>query len=121
MRVPKRRQARIGIAEPVFAVSTRAVPHRHHAERLRQVLDRDLGAQLVEIELFHQRRGKRARAIEEEAAAVLGLGLGDDKIDDDLALRRQQRGKARLAGRDLAHVVGDEPVEEAAGRRRRRP
>ena len=55
-----------------------------------------LGAQLVEIELLDERRRERARAIEEEAAAVLGRRLGDDEIDDDLALRRQQRGEARL-------------------------
>ena len=96
----ERGQARIGIGKAVFAQG-RAVPDRHHAERRRQVLGRDLGAQLVEIELFHERGGKRARAIEKEAAAVVGHGLGDDEIHDDLALRREQRGKARLAGGDF--------------------
>ena len=49
-----------------------AVPDRQHAERLGQILDDHLGAQLVEVEPLHQRRRQRARAIEEIAAAVLG-------------------------------------------------
>ena len=91
-----------------------AVPDRHHAEHLGQVLDDDLGAQLVEVELLHQRRRQRARAIEEEAAAVRRLGLGDDAIDDDLALRGEQRGKPRGAGRHLVHVGGEQAVEKLA-------
>ena len=90
------------------------VPDRHHAERLRQILDDQLGAQLVEVEPLHQRGSERARAVEEEAAAVGGLGLDRDEIGDDLALRRQQRGKAGMAGLDLADVGGHQPVEEFA-------
>ena len=61
-----------------------------------------------------QRGRERARAVEEEAAAVGGLGLDGDEIGDDLALRRQQRGKAGMAGLDLAEVGGHQPVEEFA-------
>ncbi len=78
-----------------------------------QILDTDLGAQLVEIELVDQGRRERARAVEEEAAAVLGRRLDHDAIDHDLALRRQQRGKARPLGRHLADIGGEEPVEKA--------
>ncbi len=111
----ERRQPRIGIAKPVFGIARLPVPHRHHAEHLGQVLRQHLGAQLVEIELVHQRRRERARAVEEEAAAVRRRRLGHDEIHDDLALRRQQRGKARLLRADLADIVGGEPVEEAPG------
>ena len=119
-RAAQRRQSRIGIAQAIFG-RRGAVPDRHHAEHLRQVLADHLGAQFVEVELLHQRRRQRPRAIEEKAAAVLGRRFGDDEIDDDLALRRQQRGEAGWPGRDLGHVVGDKPVEKRARRRRRRP
>ncbi len=55
------------------------------------------------------------RAVEEEAAAVLGRRLGHDAIDDDLALRGQQRAEARLLRRQLGHVGGEQPVEEGPG------
>ncbi len=108
------RQARIGVAQAIFAVAG-AVPDRHHAEDLRQILADHLGPQLVEIELFHQRADQRLRRIEKKAATILGRRFGDDEVDDDLALRRQQCGKARMARGDLGHIVGDEAIEEAPG------
>jgi hypothetical protein len=57
----------------------RAVPDREHGEDFGQVLDHDLGAQLVEIEPLHQCRRERARAVEEEAAAIGGRRLGQEK------------------------------------------
>src|SRR5262249_17852999 len=75
----------------------------------------DLGAQFVEIQLFHKVWCQRTRAIEEEAAAILGQCFGDDEIDDDLALRGQQRGKRGLARRDLGRVIGHKPIEKESG------
>ena len=40
--------------------------------------------------------------------------LGDQEIDDDLALRRQQRPEAAEARAELRHVGGHEAVEEDA-------
>ena len=111
---PQRRQARVGD-------STGRIrwPRRRPRSRARRGFRTDprpidLGAQLVEIEPLHQRRRERARAVEEEAAAVGGRRLGQDEIDDDLALRRQQRGKAGPRRRHLGDVAGDQPVEEFA-------
>ena len=65
-----------------------------------------LGAQLVEVELSHQIARERARTIEKKAAAVLRRRFRDDAIDDDLALRREQGGKARSSRRHLADIGG---------------
>ena len=75
-----------------------AVPGGEHAEHRGQILDDDLRAQFVDIEFGNQSDAKRARHVEEEAAAVLGRRLGDDEIGDDLALRRQQRAKRAVPG-----------------------
>jgi len=109
----KRRQPRVGVDQTVFG-RARAVPDRHDAQHLGQILADRLGAQLVEVELLDEARRKRPRAIEEEAAAVRGRCLGDDAIDNDLALRRQQRAEPRLLGRDLGDVRRQEPVEKGA-------
>ena len=130
------RQAGVRIAHPIAAVpgnrgrerasegwgmrgrvgaGDAVVPDRHDAKRLRQILDDHLGAQLVEVEPFDQRRSERARAIEKKAAAVGRLRFPHDEIDDDLALRREQRAKSGLRRRRLRDVGGHEPVEEFAG------
>jgi hypothetical protein len=91
----ERRQPRVGKYQAVFGRAD-AVPYRHHAEHLGQVLADHLRAELVEVELLDECRRQRPRAIEEEAAAILGRRLGDDAVDHDLALRRQQSPEPRL-------------------------
>src|SRR5262249_24940278 len=91
------------------------VPDRQHAECLRQVLGNDLGPELVEVEPLRESRSERARAVEEEAAAIGRLGLRHDEIDDNLALRGQERRKASLTRRHLGDVDGHESIEELAG------
>ena len=49
-----------------------AIPGREHAETVRQIFDRDLGAQLVEAELVGERLRQRARAVDQETAAMAG-------------------------------------------------
>ena len=61
----ERGQPRVGVGEAVRRRAGGAVPDRHHAQRLGQVLVHHLGAQLVEVEPLHQRRRERARTIEE--------------------------------------------------------
>ena len=68
-----------------------AIPGREHAEAVGEILDRDLGAQFVDAELVGERLRQRARAVDQEAAAMAGRRLGDQEIRNDLALRRQQR------------------------------
>jgi len=92
-----------------------AVPNRHDSGIIGDVLDYDLGAQLVEAEPFDQRRPQRSRAVEVEIVAGGSIGIHNDEVDDDLALGREQRRKAGQGGRDLAQVGGHEPVEELAG------
>ena len=111
----ERRQARIGVARAHIRVVPAPSQTAMHAERLGQILDDHLGAQLVEIEPLDKRRGERARAIEEEAAAVAGRRLGDDEIGNDLALRRRAAPQsARAPGVTLSDVGGHKPVEEVA-------
>ena len=90
MRQPSAGMPRVGESKIGFHCGL-AVPDREHAEVLGEVLDRDLGAQLVEAELVGKRLRQRARAVDQEAAAMAGGRFGDQEIDDDLALRRQQR------------------------------
>ena len=68
-----------------------AVPCREHAETVREIFDRDLGAQFVEAELVGKALRQRPRAVDQEAAAMAGRCFGDQEIHRDLALRRQQR------------------------------
>jgi len=110
---PQRWKTRVAVAQAVFGDHA-AVPDCEHAERLGQILDDELGPQLIEVEPLHEGRGERARAIEEKAAAVGGRRLRQDEIDNDLALRGQQRAKARGGRRHLGDVAGHEPVEEFA-------
>ncbi len=110
---PERRQPRIGIGQAdCLCVAAAAVPRRENAEGVGQILDHDLGAQFVEIEFFHKRADERAGHVEKKAAAIRGRRFCHHEIGDDFALRRQQRGKARYAGRELEHVGGDEAMEE---------
>ncbi len=75
-----------------------AIPGRDHAETVRQIFDRDLGAQFVETELVGEALRQRARAVDQETAAMAGRRFGDQEIGNDLALRRQQRPEPAEAG-----------------------
>ncbi len=50
---------------------------------------------------------------------MAGGGFGDQEIDRDLALRRQQRAEPAKAGLQQRDVCGDEAVEEGRGHPRR--
>ena len=117
----ERRQPRIGIAQanPVRAALAQrgraggaAVPSGEHAQNCRQILNDYLGAQLVEVEFFDQRRGLRLRNVEKKPAAILCRRFDDDEVGNDFALRRQQRAKTRLARLQVEDVGGDKPVEK---------
>ena len=70
-----------GIGEGQIGLHGRhAVPGREHAEAIGEILDRDLGAQFVEAELVGERLRQRARAVDQETAAMAGRRLGDQKI-----------------------------------------
>jgi hypothetical protein len=83
----RRTRIRCG-ASPSQAASTAPV---------RQIFDRHLGAQSVKP-LVGERLRQRARAVDQEAAAVAGRRLGDEKIRCYLALRGQQGPEAAEAG-----------------------
>ena len=107
------RQARIGISK-AHGRCARAFPCREHAEHLGQILDHDARAQLVEIEFVDQRFHALARNVEKKAAAVLGRRFGGDEVGDDLALRCQERAKARGTRAKLQHVGADKPMQKAS-------
>jgi hypothetical protein len=50
-----------------------------------------------------------------EAAAMAHRYLGDQKVGDDFALRRQQRAETSESGPDQIYIGGDEAVEKVAG------
>ncbi len=108
---PERRQARIGIAQSISCRAA-AIPCRNDAQRLRQILDHDLGAQFIDIQPFDQRADPPACDVEKQCAAIGRWGDRDEKIGDDLTLRRQQGAEPGRARRQAEHVGGNQPVEK---------
>src|SRR5262245_3677075 len=102
-------QTGIGIAQSVLGIAL-TFPDRQDTKCLGQVFHDHIGPELVEIEPVGERPGKCAWHIEEEAATIRRLGLGDDKIGDDLALGCEQGGKARTAWCHLARSVVTRPL-----------
>jgi hypothetical protein len=105
--------ARIGECEIGFHRGI-AVPRGQDAKIIREILDRDLGAQPVETELVGKVLRQRARAIDQEATGAIA-GLRDQEIRYDLALRRQQRAEPAEARPQQRHIRRDEAVEKVAG------
>jgi len=79
-----------------------------HGELLPR-LDLDLGAELVHRQPLDQRVPRVAVAIDQQGR----VALGDQEIEQDFALWRQQRGIDRTVGRDFLNVVCDEALQEA--------
>ncbi len=111
--ITERRQARIAIAQSVLRLGL-SLPDGHDAQHLGQILDDRLGAQLVEIEPVYAGFREGFGDIKEEAAAVRTRRLGNDHIDDDLALRRQQRRKTGVVRRHPADIGGQQAVKKTA-------
>ena len=74
--------------------------------------DFDLGAQLVEIQPLGELGGLAGVAVEREVGGRPGGQADDEEIEQDLALRRQQGGVARLVRRKLLDVVGDHALQQ---------
>ncbi len=88
--------ARIGEGQ-IRGYGRLAVPGREYAKTVRQILDRHLGAQFVEAKLVGEGSRQRAGAVDQEAAAVAGRRLGDQKIRCYFALWGQQGPEAAEA------------------------
>ena len=73
--------------------------------------DRDFGAQLVEREPLDQFCGLGSQRFEQETVG----GAQRKELEQDLALRRQQGGEARIAGQQCVERIGREVVEERYG------
>ncbi len=117
----ERGQARVGIAQAVFAIAG-AVPQRHHAEHFRQVLADHLGAQLVEIELAPPAPAPSAFGTSRKKPPPSSAGASATmKSTMILPCGVSSAAKRAAPGATLADVGGDQAVEEARGRRRRRP
>ncbi len=80
-----------------------------HGETRALVAHADLGAQLVEAEPLDELGCLVSGRVEQEAVVT----PKHQKIEQDLALRRQQRGVAGLADGAFFDVVGDQPLQEA--------
>jgi len=84
---PERREPGIVITEPVFS-GCRRQPIPRERQGLGEVLDHDLGPQLVEVQLAD---GADVRALGQSRKnpPPSSVRFGHNAIDDDLALRRQ--------------------------------
>ena len=75
----------------------------------------DLGAQLIEAEPPGEFGRLAPRAQSSRKTGAVGVGRADDdQVEQDLALRRQQRRVARFAGREPLDVVGHRPCRKLA-------
>ena len=110
----ERRETRVVIDEAGVSGQRCAIGRGEHGALLGEVLQRDLGAQLVELQAFHQVGGLEQGRVEEEAAAILRRQREDEEIADHLALRRQQCAVAGLSGHDRIEIVGHEVLQEVA-------
>ena len=79
------------------------------------VRNRNFRSQLVEAQPLGEIGGLRRRAVEREGRAAVGRQPHDEKIEQYLALRRQQRGIPRLTRAELLDVVGQHALQEAGG------
>src|SRR5208337_695874 len=75
---------------------------------LRHIRNCDLGAQPVKREALCKVGADGAGAIDEKGFA----GRHDEKIEKNLALRRQKTGKAHLAFAQPFRIIGDEALKE---------
>ncbi len=73
-------------------------------------LQGDLRAQLVKRQALEQRVSRGGGAVDQDGA----VAFGQEEIEKNFALRRQQRGIEALAGRQLLDVVGDQALQEPA-------
>ena len=92
-----------------------AIPRREHTEAVGEIFDRDLGAQFVETKLVGEALRERARAVDQETAAVARRRFGDQEIHRYFALRGQQGPEPAEARAKQRHVGGDKAVEKVAG------
>src|SRR5581483_281028 len=74
-----------------------------------RLTDPDLRAKLVETESLDEIDGDASRNI--QAVAAIGAP-GDEKIEENLPLRRQKRAPARLPGWQFRYLAGDQVLQE---------
>jgi hypothetical protein len=86
-----------------------AAPKRGHRE-VGCGRDVDLGAEAVERQALEQIGRARRGAVDEKAL----IALGDEKLEQDLALGGQQRGIDAAAGPAILHVIADETLQKGA-------
>ena len=101
---------RIRALDPARGVPRVVAEHRVDRVGDRRV-DRHVGAQLVHRQPLHQ-VGRPVRLHIQQQGVVQ---LGDEEIEQILALRGQQSGVNRGPGRDPVDVVGDQPLQERPG------
>ena len=107
--------AGIGIDVTARRVLRLVAPIGENAKVRALVGDCDFRAQPIEAQPLGEIGGLTSRAIERERRAGFGRQPRDEKIEQYLALRREQRGVARLARAELFDVVGQHALKE--GRR----
>ena len=106
--------ARIGVDEPARRLRL-ASPNGDDPIVGAFVGDRDLGAQLVDRKPLGEIGRTGAIAIEEIGGASFGGRADDEEVEQNLALRGQQRSVACFAKLERLDVVGQKIVKEAGG------
>ena len=112
MRGSRARRARVGVADGAGRRLGRLAPIGDDAVVGAFVGDVDLGAQLVETQPLGELGGLARRRSRARSRARRAGQPDDEEIEQDLALRRQQGGVARLVRRKLFDVVGDHALQQ---------
>ncbi len=73
--------------------------------------DRHRAAQAIQAQPLDQRLGPASLAIDQHILAAGRIGP-QDHVEQGLALRRQQAGIARRAGREAQHVLGQQALQK---------
>ena len=108
--------AEIGVArvahDEIFRGRRRGAPHGGDAERGRAIGDRHLRAQLLEVEPLGQIRGLTCETIEQKERRLLARRGDDDEVEQQLALRTEEGGIARIAPFHGERAVREQPMEQ---------
>ena len=108
----ERRRARIGVNEGAGQRIGRLAPIGDDTEIGAGVADRDPGPEFIDRQALGEVGGERHGTIQEKGWRPAG-GAQNEEIEQNLALRGQQRRVARLPRRQADNVVGQHPLQEA--------
>ena len=111
-RQPRRGVARVGVEKAFGDARGLVAPEGRDGAIGAHVSDRDLGAQLVEAKPLGEIGRLRRRAVDEIGGLLAARRAHDDHVEQDLALRREQRRVARFAWGQPLDVIGQQALQK---------